>query len=53
MKQLIVPTTPNMTMMLPTVEADQDQVHDPFPSGLVYIDGIEDQVSLSKIQFDK
>jgi hypothetical protein len=44
LSQLMIPTTENMTMMLPTVAGDQNDQHNPFPSGLVYIGSIDDQV---------
>jgi hypothetical protein len=44
LSQLMIPTTENMTMMLPTVAGDQNDQHNPFPSGLVYIGSIDDKV---------
>ncbi len=46
LSQLMIPTTENMTMMLPTVAGDQNDQHNPFPAGLVHIGGIDDQVQL-------
>jgi len=43
---VILPNQRNMIVTLPTVDATNVQKHEPFPSGLVTIEAIEDQVAV-------
>lgn len=45
LKDLMIPTTKNMSIMMPSAEKQHSEKYNPFPGGLVYIESIIDEVS--------
>jgi len=41
----MIPTTKNMSIMMPSAEKQHSEKYNPFPGGLVYIESIIDEVS--------